>query len=99
MGATTNLGSSTSEREVVIERIFDAPRSLVFKAWVQSDHLVKWFGPRDFTTTIIHNDVRTGGTYDFHMRGPTTTITGRASIARSRRPSGFPSPGRQVLIR
>ena len=33
-------------------------------------HLVKWFGPKDFSATVIENDVRTGGTYHFHMRGP-----------------------------
>ncbi len=65
-------GSSTaaSEREVVITRIFDAPRELVFKAWTDPEHLAKWYGPKDFTATVIESDVRTGGSYHFHMRGP-----------------------------
>jgi uncharacterized protein YndB with AHSA1/START domain len=67
---STNLASNQADRELVITRIFDAPRALVFKAWTESDHLAKWFGPRDFTATIIENDVRTGGAYHFHMRGP-----------------------------
>ena len=69
MEARSNLANS-SEREVVITRIFDAPRELVFKAWTDPAHLAKWFGPRDFTATIIEADIRTGGTYHFHMRGP-----------------------------
>ncbi len=68
MGAGSNLAAS--EREVVISRIFDAPRELVFKAWTDPEHLVKWFGPKDFSATVIESDVRTGGTYHFHMRGP-----------------------------
>jgi uncharacterized protein YndB with AHSA1/START domain len=56
--------------EVVITRIFDAPRSLVFKAWTDPEHLAKWFGPKGFTATIIENDARTGGAYHFRMRSP-----------------------------
>jgi uncharacterized protein YndB with AHSA1/START domain len=62
--------SVASDREVVITRIFDAPRHLVFRAWTESAHLAKWFGPKDFTATVIHNDVRTGGSYEFHLVGP-----------------------------
>ena len=67
MGASGNIGS---EREVLITRIFDAPRELVFKAWTDPEHLVKWYGPKGFTATVIEAEVRTGGTYHFHMRGP-----------------------------
>ncbi len=70
MDTSSNVATSTAEREVVITRIFDAPRSLVFKAWTESEHLAKWFGPQGFSATIVQNDVRSGGSYDFHMRGP-----------------------------
>jgi uncharacterized protein YndB with AHSA1/START domain len=70
MDATSNTTANASEREVTITRVFNAPRTLVFKAWTDSEHLVKWFGPADFKATIIRNDVRTGGAYDFHMQGP-----------------------------
>jgi uncharacterized protein YndB with AHSA1/START domain len=69
MGTSSKVAGN-SEREVVITRIFDAPRSLVFKAWTEPEHLAKWFGPQDFTATIIQSDLRTGGAYHFHMRGP-----------------------------
>jgi uncharacterized protein YndB with AHSA1/START domain len=69
MGASVNVSGSAGF-ECVITRVFEAPRNLVFKAWTEPEHLVKWFGPKNFTATVIQNDVRTGGTYHFHMRGP-----------------------------
>jgi uncharacterized protein YndB with AHSA1/START domain len=53
---------------LVIERIFDAPRGLVFKAWVDPRHLVRWLGPEGFTGKVVEMDVRAGGAYRFHMR-------------------------------
>jgi len=70
METSSTVAANAGDREVVITRIFDAPRSLVFKAWTEPEHMVKWFGPKDFTATIIENDVRSGGLYHFHMRGP-----------------------------
>jgi len=69
MGASSNIASSAGF-ECVVTRVFDAPRSLVFKMWTDPEHRAKWFGPRGFTATIIENDVRPGGAYHFHMRGP-----------------------------
>jgi uncharacterized protein YndB with AHSA1/START domain len=69
MGASSNV-STGAGFECVITRIFDAPRELVFEMWTDPKHLAKWFGPKDFTATIIENDVRPGGAYHFHMRGP-----------------------------
>ena len=37
--------STTNDREIVIERIFNAPQELVFKAWTTPENLVKWWGP------------------------------------------------------
>jgi uncharacterized protein YndB with AHSA1/START domain len=58
------------ERVLVITRIFDAPRTLVFKAWTEPERHVRWMGPQGFTGTIIKMDVRPGGAYRFHMCGP-----------------------------
>jgi uncharacterized protein YndB with AHSA1/START domain len=55
---------------LVIERVFDAPRSLVFKAWTEPERLARWFGPRGFTSTVLSADFRPGGSYRFHMRSP-----------------------------
>ena len=65
-----SLPSGTAGHEVVITRIFDAPRALVFKAWTDPELRAKWFGPTGFTATVHENDARTGGAYHFHMRGP-----------------------------
>lgn len=60
----------TSDREIVMERVFNAPRELVFKVWTDPEHVKKWFGPEGFTNTILEMDVRPGGTWRFIMHGP-----------------------------
>jgi uncharacterized protein YndB with AHSA1/START domain len=70
MAARSSAAAEPAERVLVITRILDAPRSLVFKAWTEPHHLAHWWGPRGFTSTILANDVRPGGSYRFHMRGP-----------------------------
>jgi uncharacterized protein YndB with AHSA1/START domain len=65
------LGSSTATRPaytLVIERIFEAPRALVFKAWTDPKHLVRWLGPEGFAGTVIEMHARPGGAYRFHVR-------------------------------
>lgn len=58
------------ERELVITRIFDAPRELVFKAWTDPAHMAQWWGPRGFTNPVCELDVRPGGALLIHMQGP-----------------------------
>ena len=53
---------------LIIERILDAPRTLVFEAWIDAKHLVHWLGPRGFTGSVIEMDARPGGRYRLHMR-------------------------------
>lgn len=62
-----------ADRVLIIERVLDAPRSLVFKAWIDSQHLAHWFGPRGFNMTFCQMDLRVGGTYRFGMRSPEGT--------------------------
>jgi uncharacterized protein YndB with AHSA1/START domain len=57
-------------QELVIVRTFDAPRALVFKAWTEPQHLMRWWGPVGFTTTVSEMDSRPGGAYRFRMRSP-----------------------------
>lgn len=59
-----------AEREVVITRIFDAPRALVFKAWTDPEHLKRWWGPKMFTNPVCEVDARVGGAWRIVMRGP-----------------------------
>lgn len=71
MAARNNATTTAAERELVITRLFDAPRQLVFKVWTDPSHLVRWWGPQGFTSTIIGTiDVRPGGAYRIHMRSP-----------------------------
>jgi uncharacterized protein YndB with AHSA1/START domain len=58
------------EREVIITRIFDAPRELVFKAWTDPEHMIRWWGPHRFTNPVCEMDVRLGGAWHIVMRGP-----------------------------
>ena len=65
--------TNTADREIVITRVFDAPRELVFKAWTDPNHVAHWWGPRGFTTTIHEMDVRPGGVWRLVMHGPDGT--------------------------
>ncbi len=66
----SNSTAATSERTLVIERVFDAPLELVFETWTKPEHLVKWWGPNDFTLPYCELDFRVGGRYRFCMRSP-----------------------------
>jgi uncharacterized protein YndB with AHSA1/START domain len=57
-----------SEREIVMERVFNAPRDLVFKAYTDPDLIPKWWGPGKYTTTVDRMDVRVGGVWRFVQR-------------------------------
>ena len=74
MDAGSNAATESAERELVITRIFDAPRQLVFKAWTEPEHLERWQGaPRGFTVTTHEVELRPGGAYRFQMRSPEGT--------------------------
>lgn len=57
-------------KELVLNRVYDAPRNLVWKAWTDSESIGKWWGPNGFTTPVSEIDLRTGGSYRYCMRGP-----------------------------
>ncbi len=61
---------TTSEGALVIERIFDAPRELVWKAWTDPEQVMRWWGPKGYTSPACRIDFRVGGTYLFCMRSP-----------------------------
>jgi uncharacterized protein YndB with AHSA1/START domain len=58
------------DKEIYIEREFDAPRELLWEAMTNPKHVVNWWGPIGFTTTIEEMDFRVGGTWKHVMRGP-----------------------------
>ena len=63
-----------TEQRLVITRIFDAPRELVFKAWTYPKHLARWWGPNGFDNPVCEIDARPGGAILMHMRGPDGVI-------------------------
>ena len=65
--------SATADREIVISRVIDAPRALVFEAFTEVRHLSQWWGPEGFTTTTRAFAFRAGGEWDFVMHGPDGT--------------------------
>jgi uncharacterized protein YndB with AHSA1/START domain len=65
-----NATSDITDRELIFTRVFDAPRELVFKAWTDPRHLVQWWGPSGFTTSVYEMDVRPGGVWRLTMHGP-----------------------------
>ena len=73
MTQTNSPTSDTADREIVITRVFDAPRALVFRAWTEPEHLVRWLGPAGFSNTTLAIDIRPGGAWRFIMHGPDGT--------------------------
>src|ERR1700680_2496993 len=73
--ATSNAKASpateSAENELVITRLFDAPRELVFECWTEPEHLRHWQGaPRGFTVTSQESDIRPSGFFRICMRSP-----------------------------
>ena len=67
------MQTTTTDREIVISRIIDASRELVFEAFSQVRHLSRWWGPEGFTTTTQSFEFRVGGEWVFAMHGPDGT--------------------------
>jgi uncharacterized protein YndB with AHSA1/START domain len=57
-------------REITMERIFDAPRELVWKVWTNPELIPQWWGPKMLVTTVDEMDLRPGGRWRFIQRDP-----------------------------
>jgi uncharacterized protein YndB with AHSA1/START domain len=68
--AKISVAKASSEWDLVMTRVFDAPRELVFKAWTETKHVAQWWGPKRFTNPVCEMDVRPGGAIRIHMRAP-----------------------------
>src|SRR5580698_11396384 len=68
--ATEVMDAPVSTRELVLNRILDAPREKVYRAWTEPELLKQWFAPLPYTTPIVEADVRPGGANLIVMRGP-----------------------------
>ena len=77
---TKNLTENTSDREIVITRVINAPREMVFEAMIDPKQVVEWWGPNGFTNTIHELDVKPGGIWRKTMHGPDGTDYPNKSI-------------------
>jgi uncharacterized protein YndB with AHSA1/START domain len=64
------MSEKKKANEIYITRVYDAPVKLVWEAWVDPEQVAKWWGPRGFTITTVHKDVRPGGSWRYTMHGP-----------------------------
>jgi uncharacterized protein YndB with AHSA1/START domain len=65
--------SGSEDRHIVATRLLDAPREIVWDAWIDPKQIALWWGPKGFTNTIEKMDVRPGGIWKFVMHGPDGT--------------------------
>lgn len=74
--------TTPSDREIVLTRVFDAPRELVFDAFTKPELLRRWFGPRGWSLVVCDVDLRAGGAWRFVLRGPDGTEMGMRGVYR-----------------
>lgn len=81
-----NTGTLTvttpTDREIVLTRVFDAPRERVFDAFSKPELLKRWFGPRGWSLDVCEVDLRPGGTFRFVMQGPNGHRMGMRGVYR-----------------
>lgn len=81
--AATLQVTTPSEREIVMTRVFDAPRDLVFDAWTKPELLKRWLGVRGgWTFAVCEVDLKVRGAYRFVWRGPDGNEMGMGGIYR-----------------
>ncbi|MEF3306577.1 SRPBCC family protein [Paenibacillus sp. GYB003] len=66
----TSIIAEPNKQEVVISRIFDAPRELVFRLWTDAAQINDWWGPSSMTTVVDSLDARRGGIWRYVQRDP-----------------------------
>ena len=68
------VSSPVLERELVLTRILNAPRSLVFQAWTDARQLAQWWGPTGFTNPVCELDLKVNGEIRIDMRAPNGVV-------------------------
>jgi uncharacterized protein YndB with AHSA1/START domain len=71
-----------TDREIVLTRVFDAPRRLVFEAFSKPELLKRWFGPRGYALVVCEVDFKVGGGFRFVLRGPDGKDMGMRGVYR-----------------
>jgi uncharacterized protein YndB with AHSA1/START domain len=78
---TLNVTTPT-DREIVLTRVFDAPRHMVFDAFTRPELLKRWFGPHGWSLVVCEVDLKVGGSYRFVLRGPDGRQMGMRGVYR-----------------
>src|SRR3979490_3334197 len=78
--------TTPTEREIVMTRVFDAPRQMVFDAFSKPELLKRWFGPRGWSLAVCDVDWRVGGGFRFVLRGPDGRDMGMRGVYRELAP-------------
>ena len=65
-----SLGPYVGEQEIVVERQFAAPRTLMFQVFTRAEHLKRWWAPQPYTLPVCTIDLRPGGIWHYCMRSP-----------------------------
>ena len=78
--------TTPTDREIVLTRVFDAPRRLVFDAFTKPELLQRWFGPHGWSMPVCEVDLRVGGGFRFVLRGPDGKDLGMRGIYREIEP-------------
>lgn len=85
-----NTGTLTvetrGEREIVMTRVFDAPREMVYDAFTKPELLKRWFGPRGHSMDVCEVDLRVGGGFRFVLRMPNGRTMGMRGVYRELQP-------------
>ncbi len=68
------------DREVVMTRVFDAPRQMVYDAFTKPELLKRWFGPRGHSMDLCEVDLRVGGGFRFVLRMPNGRTMGMRGV-------------------
>ena len=70
MAARSNTAVESNARELVVTRIFDAPRELIWKTLTVPEHLEHWWGPKGMTSRVHTLELRPGGTFRYSQKTP-----------------------------
>lgn len=78
--------TTRGDHEIVLTRVFDAPRHLVYDAFTKPELLKRWFGPHGWSLSVCDVDLRVGGGYRFVLQGPGGRSMGMSGIYRELAP-------------
>lgn len=77
-----SIEAPVENRVLVVTRVFDAPRALVFRVWTAPEHLARWWAPQGFELLETRMDVRPGGAWYRRMRAPSGSIHVKRGVYR-----------------